>query len=43
MVHQHFMLVPAMTVTENVMLGWRELGRWLAPAVVASSGESGQR
>src|SRR5213593_2937502 len=36
MVHQHFMLVPAMTVTENVMLGWRELGRWLAPAVVAS-------
>jgi len=32
MVHQHFMLVPAMTVTENVMLGWRELARWLAPA-----------
>src|SRR5438552_11657924 len=22
MIHQHFMLVPAMTVTENVMLGW---------------------
>jgi simple sugar transport system ATP-binding protein len=26
MIHQHFMLVDAMTVTENVMLGWNELG-----------------
>ena len=27
MIHQHFMLVPAMTVTENVMLGWAETDR----------------
>jgi simple sugar transport system ATP-binding protein len=36
MIHQHFMLVPAMTVTENVMLGWAETGRWLHPAAVAA-------
>src|SRR5712691_1935706 len=36
MIHQHFMLVPAMTVTENVMLGWDETGRWLHPATVAA-------
>src|SRR4029450_3775194 len=36
MIHQHFMLVPAMTVTENVMLGWDETGRWLHPAAVAA-------
>jgi ABC-type uncharacterized transport system ATPase subunit len=36
MVHQHFMLVPAMTVTENVMLGWDETSRWLHPAAVAA-------
>src|SRR5256712_12919853 len=35
MIHQHFMLVPAMTVTENVMLGWDAAGRWLRPAAVA--------
>ena len=35
MIHQHFMLVPAMTVTENVMLGWEATGRWLRPAGVA--------
>ncbi len=29
MIHQHFMLVDAMTVAENVMLGWDEAGRWL--------------
>ena len=29
MIHQHFMLVEAMTVVENVMLGWREAGRVL--------------
>ncbi len=29
MIHQHFMLVEAMTVVENVMLGWSEAGRWL--------------
>src|SRR2546426_11534565 len=39
MVHQHFMLGPAMTVTENVMLGWGELGRWLAPAGAPPRGE----
>jgi ABC-type uncharacterized transport system ATPase subunit len=29
MIHQHFMLVDAMTVTENVMLGWPAAGRML--------------
>ncbi len=29
MIHQHFMLVDAMTVVENVMLGWPEAGRIL--------------
>ena len=27
MIHQHFMLVEAMSVVENVMLGWSEAGR----------------
>ena len=36
MIHQHFMLVPAMTVTENVMLGWDEAGRWLRAAAIAT-------
>jgi simple sugar transport system ATP-binding protein len=36
MIHQHFMLVPAMTVTENVMLGWEATGRWLRPAAVGA-------
>jgi len=31
MIHQHFMLVEAMTVTENVMLGWERVGHWLRP------------
>jgi len=35
MIHQHFMLVPAMSVTENVMLGWKEVGVWLRPGIVA--------
>jgi general nucleoside transport system ATP-binding protein len=35
MIHQHFMLVPALTVTENVMLGQREGGAWLRPHAVA--------
>jgi simple sugar transport system ATP-binding protein len=35
MIHQHFMLVPAMTVTENVMLGWDATGRWLHHTDVA--------
>jgi len=29
MIHQHFMLIEAMTVTENIMLGWLAAGRWL--------------
>ncbi len=29
MIHQHFMLIEAMTVVENVMLGWPEAGRLL--------------
>ena len=36
MIHQHFMLVPAMTVTENVMLGWDATGRWLRHTAVAA-------
>src|SRR2546428_4470332 len=32
MIHQHFMLVPAMSVTENVMLGWPAPGSWPPPA-----------
>jgi simple sugar transport system ATP-binding protein len=36
MIHQHFMLVPAMTVTDNVMLGWEQAGRWLKPDAVAA-------
>src|SRR5712692_4020700 len=36
MIHQHFMLVPAMTVTENVMLGWDATGRWLRHTEVAA-------
>jgi general nucleoside transport system ATP-binding protein len=35
MIHQHFMLVEAMTVVENVMLGWPESGRVLRRAEVA--------
>ncbi|MBV8584809.1 MAG: ATP-binding cassette domain-containing protein, partial [Verrucomicrobia bacterium] len=29
MIHQHFMLVDAMSVAENIMLGWPHAGRWL--------------
>lgn len=29
MIHQHFMLIEAMTVVDNVMLGWPEAGRVL--------------
>ena len=35
MIHQHFMLIDAMTVVENVMLGWPEAGRILKTATVA--------
>lgn len=36
MIHQHFMLIDAMTVVENVMLGWPEAGRILKTATVAA-------
>ena len=36
MIHQHFMLIDAMTVTENVMLGWPEAGRILRVKEIAS-------
>ena len=36
MIHQHFMLVPAMTVTDNVMLGWEAAGAWLRHDAVAA-------
>jgi general nucleoside transport system ATP-binding protein len=35
MIHQHFTLVDAMTVTENAMLGWTRAGRWLRPREIA--------
>jgi ABC-type uncharacterized transport system ATPase subunit len=36
MIHQHFMLVEAMTVAENVMLGWPQAGRILRRADIAA-------
>jgi len=36
MIHQHFTLVDAMTVTENVMLGWDRAGFWLRPQEIAA-------
>ncbi|MQT15512.1 ABC transporter ATP-binding protein [Segnochrobactrum spirostomi] len=35
MIHQHFMLIEAMSVTENIMLGWRDAGRVLKPRAMA--------
>jgi ABC-type uncharacterized transport system ATPase subunit len=35
MIHQHFMLVEAMTVVENVMLGWEKAGTWLQEREIA--------
>ncbi len=35
MIHQHFALVEAMTVTENVLLGWHLRGAWLNTRQVA--------
>jgi len=43
MIHQHFTLVDAMTVTENIMLGWDRAGGILKPAVVASQIEEASR
>ena len=37
MIHQHFMLVDAMTVAENVMLGWDAAGRWLKRGAVSAA------
>jgi general nucleoside transport system ATP-binding protein len=36
MIHQHFMLIDAMTVTENVMLGWPAAGRVLRGREIAA-------
>lgn len=36
MIHQHFMLIDAMTVAENVMLGWPAAGRILHPKEISS-------
>jgi general nucleoside transport system ATP-binding protein len=36
MIHQHFMLIEAMTVLENVMLGWAQAGWVLKRAEVAA-------
>lgn len=36
MIHQHFMLIEAMSVAENVMLGWAEAGRVLRRAEVSA-------
>jgi general nucleoside transport system ATP-binding protein len=35
MIHQQFMLVDAMTVSENVMLGWARAGEWLRTGEIA--------
>jgi ABC-type uncharacterized transport system ATPase subunit len=35
MIHQQFMLVDAMTVAENVALGWARAGRWLRMREIA--------
>jgi simple sugar transport system ATP-binding protein len=43
MIHQHFMLVDEMTVTENVMLGWDRAGRWLRPREIAAMIETASR
>src|SRR5580700_8827696 len=36
MIHQHFMLIEAMTVVENVMLGWQQAGRVMRTAAMAA-------
>ncbi len=36
MIHQHFMLIEAMSVVENVMLGWPEAGRLLKRGEMAA-------
>ncbi len=36
MIHQHFMLVEAMSVVDNIMLGWDDAGRWLKRSEIAA-------
>ncbi len=36
MIHQHFMLIEAMTIVENVMLGWPDAGRILKRREIAA-------
>ena len=43
MIHQHFTLVEAMTVTENVMLGWDRAGVILKPREIARQIEEASR
>jgi general nucleoside transport system ATP-binding protein len=44
MIHQHFMLIEAMTIVENVMLGWSQAGWVLKRAEVAARiGETSRR
>ena len=43
MIHQHFTLVEAMTVTENIMLGWDHAGSVLKPAAIAGMVEEASR
>ena len=43
MIHQHFTLVEAMTVTENIMLGWGLAARHLSSAAVAAKIEDASR
>src|SRR5882757_5414484 len=43
MIHQHFTLVEAMTVAENVMLGWSQAGAILKPADVMAKIEAASR
>jgi simple sugar transport system ATP-binding protein len=43
MIHQHFTLVEAMTVAENVMLGWSQAGAILKPNEVMAKIEAASR
>src|ERR1700722_5278885 len=43
MIHQHFMLVEAMSVADNVMLGWGEAGQVLRRRAIADRGRGGSR
>ncbi len=42
MIHQHFMLIEAMTIVENVMLGWPDAGRHLEARRDGRARERGQ-